>query len=292
MSDSQKLGQTAVYSDNSKPAASSTYPDQPKFSGATIYIEREDDNRYKLNSDQLELIGSQLRGKQKFSIFNSIILPLFVSVATIVFSGAFQYVSWLNSVRLQSTNDAANRATTTYEKAASAIGKRLYASVLFVPSTRDLVNYKDSVDSEIYRAQTALNRRRFDAYYDALRSWNEGYDQLITDIDYDLDHQIFLTAGLSSEGNAITIKKTERIDCTKSLIEQLQVSGLNKDSLKAQFAGIARCFFKAISPISDIKDGAVLDRAVTVDKAISSRASANLEDITAMANQFRCYALR
>jgi hypothetical protein len=258
----------------------------------TVYIEREADNKYKLNSAHLALIGDQLRGKPKFSIFNSILLPLIISIATVVFSSAFQYVSWLNTARLQNATETASRASTTYENAASAIGKRRYASFLFVPSTRDLVNLKKPVDSEVYKTQAALNKRRFDAYYEQLRFWNEGYDKLVTDIDYGLDRPIFLMMGLPSEGNAITIKKIEKIDCTKALSEQLRLNDLNGDSLKAQFAGIARCFYKAISPLSDMKDRAVLDATASIDPGTAERASANLDDITSLANQFRRYALR
>jgi hypothetical protein len=110
-----------------------------------IYIEQEETNKFKVQTDQLEQIGAQLRGKREFSIFNSIILPLIVSVATILFSSAFQYVSWFNSVGIQHVTDVANKAAQTYENAAAAIGTRHYAMLVFLPSLRDLVLAKAKV---------------------------------------------------------------------------------------------------------------------------------------------------
>jgi hypothetical protein len=257
----------------------------------TVYFERDGEGKFRLNSSQLELIGSQLRGKPRFSVFNSIVLPVIVSVATVLFTGCFQYVSWTNSVRLQNASDRVTKATGTYERAASAIGKRYYATFLFVPSIRDTINNKDVVDSEIYKMQATLNKRRIEAYYDQVKVWNETYDQLITDIDYDLDRPVFLMAGQAREGNAITFKKTELIDCKKSLAEQLETVHLNKHSLKAQFAGIARCFVMALSPLNEVKERAVTDKAVKVDPAVEKQASGNLDHLISMANEFRCYAL-
>src|SRR5205814_3083203 len=57
-------------------------PDNRPVDKAYIYIEQEETNKFKIQSDQLQEIGAQLRGRREFSIFNSIILPLIVSVAT------------------------------------------------------------------------------------------------------------------------------------------------------------------------------------------------------------------
>jgi hypothetical protein len=275
----------------STPSAKENKSIDSNFQEATIYVEREGENKYKLNSAQLDRIGTQLRGKPRFSIFHSIVLPLIISVATIVFSTVLQYISWTNSIRLQNATDLATKASVTYERAASAIGKRHYATFLFVPSARDLINYKNPIDNEVYKTQTALNKRRFDAYYEELRNWNENYDQLITDIDYNLDRPILLQARLAREGNEITVKKTDRIDCTSSLREQLPLIQLNRHSLKGQFASIARCLFKAASPLAEQKDRAVLDKSVTINDSVAKTATSNLEHLMSMANEFRCHAL-
>jgi hypothetical protein len=117
-------------------------PGDPPFSDTSIYIEQEGANRFKIQSGQLEQIGAQLRGRRQFSIFNSIILPVIVSLATIVFTSLFQYVSWFNSVHLQNAADVAVNAHDAYEKAAAAIGRRQYAMLVFLPSLRDLVRAK------------------------------------------------------------------------------------------------------------------------------------------------------
>ena len=119
-------------------------------------IEQEGTNKFTIQSDQLEQIGAQLRGRREFSIFQSIILPLIVSVATIVLSSAFQYVSWFNSVGLKDATDVADKAARTYETSAAAIGTRHYATVVFLPSLKDLVLAKaDAEQSARARADSA-----------------------------------------------------------------------------------------------------------------------------------------
>jgi len=119
----------------------------PPFRDASVYIEQDGPNKFKIQSDQLEQIGAQLRGPQHFSIFNSIILPIIVTVATLFFTSLFQYVSWYNSVNLQDATDVASNAERAYEKAAAAIGTRRYAMFVFLPSLRDLVKAKARVEA-------------------------------------------------------------------------------------------------------------------------------------------------
>jgi hypothetical protein len=76
-----------------------------------------------------------------------------VSLATILFSSAFQYVSWFNSVGIQHVTDVANKAAETYENAAAAIGTRHYAMLVFLPSLRDLVLAKAKVAALTAMAQ-------------------------------------------------------------------------------------------------------------------------------------------
>jgi len=129
--------------------------DQP-FQDVSVYIEQAGTNKFKIQSDQLEQIGTQLRGRPKFSIFQSIILPLIVSVATIIFSSAFQYVSWFNSVGVKYTTDVADKAAHAYETAAAAIGARHYAMFVFLPSLRDLIHAKAKTVSSAVALTTEI----------------------------------------------------------------------------------------------------------------------------------------
>jgi hypothetical protein len=83
-----------------------------------VFVEKDGADRLKIRSDQLEQIGHKLRG---FSVFNSVILPLMVSVATVFFTGLFQYISWTNEVRLREATEIANRAMDVSEKVTTAL---------------------------------------------------------------------------------------------------------------------------------------------------------------------------
>ncbi len=91
-----------------------------------VFVEKDEADRLKIRSDQLEQIGHKLRG---FSVFNSIILPLMISAATVFFAGLFQYVSWTNEVRLREATEIANRAMNVSEKVSAAINQRKYATL-------------------------------------------------------------------------------------------------------------------------------------------------------------------
>jgi len=117
----------------------------PPFHEVSICIEQDGTNRYKIQSDKLQEIGTQLRGRREFSIFHSIVLPLIVSVATIVFSSIFQFISWSNSVGVKYATDVAEKAERTYEHSAAAIGTRHYAMLVFLPSLRDLIQAKANI---------------------------------------------------------------------------------------------------------------------------------------------------
>jgi len=117
----------------------------PPFHEVSVYIEQDGTSKYRIQSDKLQEIGTQLRGRREFSIFHSIVLPLFVSVATIVFSSVFQYISWSNSVGVKYATDVAEKAERTYENSAAAIGTRHYAMLVFLPSLRDLIHAKANI---------------------------------------------------------------------------------------------------------------------------------------------------
>jgi len=154
-----------------------------------VVVEKVGSERFKVTSDQLEDIGSKLRGRPHFSIFNSIILPIIVTVMTLFFTGLFQYISWWNSVSLQNATDIANRASETIEKATAAFDQRRYATFLFISSLRDLVDWKNPdpmvgisprspqgsnplVGAErqvlLDKLQTDLRKERFRGYYPTL----------------------------------------------------------------------------------------------------------------------------
>ena len=134
-------------------------PNDPPVHDVSVRIEQEGTNKFRIQSDQLEQIGAQLRGRREFSIFQSIILPLIVSVATIVLSSAFQYVSWFNSVGVKDATDVADKAARTYETSAAAIGTRHYATVVFLPSLKHLVQAKADAELSARARAASLDAR-------------------------------------------------------------------------------------------------------------------------------------
>ena len=134
-------------------------PNDPPVRDVSVRIEQEGTNKFTIQSDQLEQIGAQLRGRREFSIFQSIILPLIVSVATIVLSSAFQYVSWFNSVGVKDATDVADKAARTYETSAAAIGTRHYATVVFLPSLKHLVLAKADAELSARARAASLDAR-------------------------------------------------------------------------------------------------------------------------------------
>ena len=134
-------------------------PNDPPVHDVAVRIEQEGTNKFRIQSDQLEQIGAQLRGRREFSIFQSIILPLIVSVATIVLSSAFQYVSWFNSVGVKDATDVADKAARTYETSAAAIGTRHYATVVFLPSLKHLVQAKADAELSARARAASLDAR-------------------------------------------------------------------------------------------------------------------------------------
>jgi hypothetical protein len=134
-------------------------PNDPPVRDVSVRIEQEGANKFTIQSDQLEQIGAQLRGRREFSIFQSIILPLIVSVATIVLSSAFQYVSWFNSVGVKDATDVVDKAARTYETSAAAIGTRHYATVVFLPSLKHLVQAKADAELSARARAASLDAR-------------------------------------------------------------------------------------------------------------------------------------
>jgi hypothetical protein len=134
---------------------------QAEVRHVSVYVEQDGANKFKIQSDQLEQIGAQLRGPREFSIFQSITLPIIVTLATLIFTSLFQYISWSNSVALQNAADVATNAERAYEKSVVAIGARRYAMFVYLPSLRDLVKAKASVEANA-RARVERSARLHD----------------------------------------------------------------------------------------------------------------------------------
>jgi hypothetical protein len=234
-------------------------PNDPPFPAVSISIEQEGANKFKIQSGQLEQIGTQLRGRRQFSTFQSVILPAIVSLPTITFTSLFQYVSWSNSVNLQNAADVATNAERAYEKAAAAIGRRHYAMLVFLPSLRDLVTAKATLEANpkanieangksdagrtaspavhsspelafasapfeipLHKSDMDIKQQRFASYYEQLKLWNENYDYLLHDIDHALDRPVLRQVDKKNE--RVTHKKFSQINCSNSLTEELERS--------------------------------------------------------------------
>jgi hypothetical protein len=292
-----------------------------------LYVEQDAPSKFRIESDQLEQIGAKLRGRPRFSAFNSLVLPALVTLLTTVLTGTFQYLSWLNTVRLEAASAIADRATQTFDKASTLVSERRYATLIFIPSVRDLTQPKFVTKAEDPRtnnelnphheshtddavlvpasddarhtietqplsdANFALERRRYDAYYDLLASWNEGYDQLIADVDDNLDAPIFAYAGIERTPSTNFHKEIASINCSSYLPEALEKVGLNEHSLKLQFAAINQCF-QAIHLSLDDQLTQVLHHSIdNLDPKLIREAAQRLSDILTTSNEFRCVAL-
>jgi hypothetical protein len=134
-----------------------------------------------------------------------------------------------------------------------------------------------------------LDRQRVNSYYNTLTTWNNGYDNFVTSIDYQLDRPIFIQAGLDKVLKPISAVRTNAVDCTKSLSEQVDKTGYNKHSLKVQFAIIAHCFSRVHGEINTLKDKILREEKVT--DADADKITKQLGDAATMGNVFRCNAL-
>jgi hypothetical protein len=258
-------------------------------SDITVDVERESDGRshIRIGSDQLKRAATLLRGESRFSLRDLLAGALTVFLATVIAS-AFQYVSWLNSLRIQAATDTAAAATAVYQEAAAEIGQRQYATSMFIAAVSDLVNRKDGTEVGLSKSAFDLDRQRVTSYYQMLTNWNDTYDRLITDVDYSIDRPIFRQAGMA----VISSTETDKADCKHSLTEQVTKIGLDPHSLKAQFAVIAHCLGAIHTGFSAEKDTAILVRRATISAQVKDKYNHSLDNTWSMANDFRCYALR
>jgi hypothetical protein len=255
---------------------------------AHVSILIDGDRKYTVRTSDLENIGAQLRGRKSFSVFNSVGLPIMISVLTVIVTTligqTFQYVSWRNSIALQKATSQAQKAVEAFDKASLAVSQRYYATFLYLDATRDLANRKTDVDSKLYKMDLDLNQQRFKAFYQQLKSWNENYDQMLTNIDYSLDGSVL---GKHERVSAASFDK--KFNCNEMLISELQRLNLNIYSLKLQFAALNYCFLSSIKDFGGEKEKAIADNTFAVsDKTYASAVLLNI-NIHSMSNEFRCF---
>ena len=288
---------------------------------ASVYVEQAGRNKYKIQSDQLERIGEQLRGR-RFSVLHTIIMPLMVTAFTLFLTSFLQYVSWANSVSLQKATDLVDNARRAYERAADAIGKRQYATATFFPSLKDLAREtKPSVEPEtnardvknnvknrksaegsplrasaaveleipLYKSDLDKSQRRYASYYTQVQHWNENYDRMLYDIEYALDRPVF--SQIQKEVQKTNRTKFKTIDCSNSLTEELKRLQFNSDSLKLRFAAIDQCFKNTDDALDKLIDDAKQTTKLVYDEQFSQQYKYNLKRLRMVENVFRCYML-
>jgi len=124
-----------------------------------------------------------------------------------------------------------------------------------------------------------------------LKQWNEGYDQLIADIDANLDRPILTDASVAESAVTVFQKKISTINCANFLPSELAKVGLDENSLKLQFAVINYCF-QGLHNILDAQLTKVSNHpADKIDQTALAKAMQQLTYIATSANELRCVAL-
>ena len=261
----------------------------------SLNVVEEGKGRFQITgaSSTVERIGELLRGKTRFSWWNSVVIPasavVLTTLLTTLVGSTFQYISWRNSIRLDAAKDIASKAETTYNQVEQAINDRAHATLFVIPAMRDLASRAGESPKGLAESIYDLDRQRVASYYTTLAAWNNGYDNFVTSIDYELDRPIFIQAGLVQELKPISAVRTNVVDCTKALPEQVDKTGYNKHSLKVQFAIIARCFISVHGEINTLKDKILREEKVA--DADADKITRQLGDAATMGNVFRCNAL-
>jgi hypothetical protein len=278
-------------------ASNNSDPDIVDSGDVAIFVEDEKGARFRVTSrtSQIQQLGDLLRGRPKGVDFRTVLASVAATIGTIILTSAigsgFQYVSWLNSIRLQSASDRTTKAGEVYEKAAMAIGTRYYATFSYLAAVQAAVNTKDNSERIIAKETTDENQKTVAFYYDELKDWNTGYDLLLTAIDYNLDRSIFRSAAISIK-NPVSANQTNKVDCTSPLNKEMDDVGMDRRSLKGQFAVIRTCFMRVTTDFDALKAKAISDHAVVIDNTTKEKAEDRLSAINSMSNVFRCYALR
>jgi hypothetical protein len=279
-----------AYEPSSKASAGSLLPGDVRLivkgtSGAEFTITGQ--------ASDIQKIGDLLRGRAKDWGIRTLSISIAASVATIVFSGLigsqFQFSSWANTVTVDNAKDRRDKAREAFNEAISAIGEQQTAMRAFVTTLQNLVDSQTASEKNLPKLNFELNRARMKNYYEKLGQWNATYNSLLARIDYDLDRQAYLLAGVN-RGNPVTYTKTKNIDCSKFITEQMRGVGYEQHSLKAQFAIINHCFLLISSRIEDLKYKALYSAAFTIDGNTTTALNNSLDDVDAMTNTFQCYA--
>ena len=286
-----------------------------------VFVEKDGADRFKIRSEQLEQIGEKLRG---FSIFNSIILPAFVAVLTVLLTGLFQYISWHNQISLQNATDIANRAKKVSDEVTTAVGQRSYATFVFIKPLKDMVEARlnlirpaettggparsAAIDDDLEKHKKELARSRFVSYYEQLKNWNEKVDQLITDVDYALDMLIFSQAfdkpTISHESIGHFHGLMQKIECESldkdfERINQDQeykldeTNKLDRNRLKHRLVWINYCFININKKIDNAKS---IITEIDADNVLNANFEnyniyKKLNIIKDSANELQCHAL-
>jgi hypothetical protein len=273
---------------DSKPPNANRTPDE-----IALYVDIEHDKKFRIagTSHELEQIGDLLRGKQKFSVVNSLVIPALASIITTLVILTFQYVSWLNSVRIQNARNTAVNAEAVYKDVVQKLGQRGYESQFVALFMRELTYGGNWQENGLIASIYTFDELRVASYYKAIADWNYGYDRMITDIAYKIDRPIFEEAQAEKDiTKPISDTQLGKVDCTQSLPEQVTKIGYDHRSLKAQFSVIAFCYRAINSKISDLRDKSLADKDFKIDDQSVKEIEKRLSDESTMANVFRCEA--
>ena len=273
-----------------------------------LIIKRAGDAEFRItgNPGEIGQIGDLLRGKSSFSWFNSVILPAGVTILTIVAGLCFQYIGWVNDVRIQATKDIVAKAEGVYSKATNAMDQFYYRTFVVVSAVQDLAIRKANAENSLTSTLIKLDNDRVEAYYSALGSWSIGYSQSLSDIEYAFDRPIFFQVKLpqdqlNRELKPVSWTQAQHADCTKSLVEQVRKLGYSSYNLKAQFAVISACYAAITGEYGLIKQKLIAGEELTlpvyngegslIDKtALPDDIDKKLDNASTMTNVFRCYA--
>jgi len=256
----------------------------------SLYIDGED-RKITVRTSDLENIGNQLRGRRRFSFFNTvlpIIITLITVIGTTIIAQLFQYISWRNSTALQTTTQQVQDAQTTLQTASAAMDKRYYETKVFLAAAHDLALEKNDDGDAIRKLATTLNQYRFNEFYNQLQSWHEHYDDILNAIDHDLDQPVNLHERVSAryfEG-----KQGPIFNCTQLLTSEFKRLKLTINSLKIQFAAINYCFGQSIKGFNDGQYDAIVSNSNLISATTQKGVSDLNDDIYSMSNEFRCFA--
>ncbi len=218
-----------------------------------------------------------------FTTLTTLIALAATTVVTTSVGSLFQYVSWLNSARLEDASSHAKRASELYENIAESIGKRYYSTYLYLAAVRDIVNTPTG-EGDLIKFYLKLNHQRLDQFYSELQSWNESYDKLLTSVDFVFD-------GPFGVAERVENAKLAKISCDQKIVDQFGPQQLNYNSLKIQLAAINHCFVESTTEFSAEREKALLDATYRIGETTKQKANIAINNVAAMANEFRCHAL-